>query len=64
MAQPSPAKSVQPDQIKLLMMGDLFDSLQKLPLSYFDQHPHGELMSRFTNDADNAGPWSFSCFWA
>ncbi len=32
---------------------DLFDSLQSLPLSYFDQHPHGELMSRFTNDADN-----------
>ncbi len=32
---------------------DLFDRMQKLPLSYFDQHPHGELMSRFTNDADN-----------
>ncbi len=32
---------------------DLFDKLQKLPLSYFDRHPHGELMSRFTNDADN-----------
>ena len=32
---------------------ELFDSLQQLPLSYFDQHPHGELMSRFTNDADN-----------
>ena len=32
---------------------DLFDRLQDLPLSYFDQHPHGELMSRFTNDADN-----------
>ena len=32
---------------------DLFDQLQALPLSYFDQHPHGELMSRFTNDADN-----------
>ncbi|OUQ22464.1 multidrug ABC transporter ATP-binding protein [Flavonifractor sp. An135] len=32
---------------------DLFDKLQNLPLSYFDQHPHGELMSRFTNDADN-----------
>ena len=32
---------------------DLFDALQGLPLSYFDQHPHGELMSRFTNDADN-----------
>ena len=32
---------------------DLFDHLQTLPLSYFDRHPHGELMSRFTNDADN-----------
>ena len=32
---------------------DLFDKLQDLPLSYFDQHPHGELMSRVTNDADN-----------
>ena len=32
---------------------DLFDKLQQLPLSYFDRHPHGELMSRFTNDADN-----------
>ncbi len=32
---------------------DLFDKLQELPLSYFDRHPHGELMSRFTNDADN-----------
>ncbi len=32
---------------------DLFDKLQELPLSYFDKHPHGELMSRFTNDADN-----------
>ncbi|MCD8332487.1 MAG: ABC transporter ATP-binding protein/permease [Oscillospiraceae bacterium] len=32
---------------------DLFDRLQSLPLTYFDQHTHGELMSRFTNDADN-----------
>ena len=32
---------------------DLFDKLQDLPLSYFDAHTHGELMSRFTNDADN-----------
>ncbi len=32
---------------------DLFDRLQQLPLSYFDGHTHGELMSRFTNDADN-----------
>ncbi len=32
---------------------DLFDKLQQLPLRYFDAHTHGELMSRFTNDADN-----------
>ena len=32
---------------------ELFDKLQDLPLSYFDAHTHGELMSRFTNDADN-----------
>ena len=32
---------------------DLFDKLQDLPISYFDAHTHGELMSRFTNDADN-----------
>ena len=32
---------------------DLFDKLQDLPLSYFDKHPHGELMRRFTSDADN-----------
>ena len=32
---------------------ELFDKLQQLPLSYFDAHTHGELMSRFTNDADN-----------
>ena len=32
---------------------DLFNHMQTLPLTYFDQHPHGDLMSRFTNDADN-----------
>ncbi|WP_300399098.1 ABC transporter ATP-binding protein [Faecalicoccus sp.] len=31
---------------------DLFHVLQKLPLSFFDTHSHGELMSRFTNDVD------------
>jgi len=31
---------------------DLFDHLQKLPLRYFDRNPHGELMSRLTNDTD------------
>ena len=32
---------------------DLFQKLQKLPVRYFDSHPTGEIMSRFTNDVDN-----------
>lgn len=32
---------------------DLFVALQKLPVKYFDGHPTGEVMSRFTNDIDN-----------
>ncbi len=32
---------------------DLFRKLQRLPVKYFDSHPTGELMSRFTNDVDN-----------
>ena len=32
---------------------DLFTKLQKLPVRYFDSHPTGEIMSRFTNDVDN-----------
>ncbi len=31
----------------------LFEKLQKLPLSYFDSRPHGEVMSRLSNDIDN-----------
>jgi ATP-binding cassette subfamily B multidrug efflux pump len=31
---------------------NLFEHLQTLSLSFFDQHPHGELMSRLTNDLD------------
>ncbi|MFH0995424.1 MAG: ABC transporter ATP-binding protein [Pseudomonadota bacterium] len=31
---------------------DLFAHLQKLPISFFDCHPAGELMSRLTNDID------------
>ena len=31
---------------------DLFSHLQTLPLSFFDRHPAGELMSRLTNDID------------
>ena len=32
---------------------DLFRKLQALPVRYFDSHPTGEIMSRFTNDVDN-----------
>ena len=32
---------------------DLFTKLQGLPVRYFDSHPTGEIMSRFTNDVDN-----------
>ena len=31
----------------------LFAKLQRLPVSYFDTHGHGDLMSRLTNDIDN-----------
>lgn len=31
----------------------LFGQIKKLPLSFFDRHQHGELMSRLTNDVDN-----------
>lgn len=31
----------------------LFAAMKKLPLSFFDQRQHGELMSRLTNDVDN-----------
>jgi len=32
---------------------DVFDMLQTLSLRYFDRHPHGDLMSRLTNDVEN-----------
>ena len=31
----------------------LFGHLQTLPIGYFDTHPYGDTMSRFTNDIDN-----------
>ena len=36
-----------------LIRKDLFDHMQTLPLRFFDSKTHGEIMSRFTNDADN-----------
>ena len=37
----------------LSIRNDLFKALQRLPVRYFDSHPTGEIMSRFTNDVDN-----------
>lgn len=31
---------------------ELMNKMQKLPISYFDRHPHGEIMSLYTNDMD------------
>lgn len=31
---------------------DLFNRMQSLPIAFFDNHTHGELMSRFTSDTD------------
>lgn len=32
---------------------DLFKKLQLLPIIFFDKNPHGEIMSRLSNDIDN-----------
>lgn len=37
---------------------DLFDKMQDLPISYFDTHTHGDLMSRYTNDVDTVRNFS------
>ena len=31
---------------------DMFNKMENLPISYYDKHTHGELMSRYTNDID------------
>ena len=31
---------------------DMFAHMAKLPIPYFDTHPHGEIMSLYTNDTD------------
>ena len=44
--------SISQNSIKRIR-DDLFIKLQGLPVRYFDSHPTGEIMSRFTNDVDN-----------
>ena len=41
---------------------DLFDRLQDLPVSYYDRHQSGDLMSRFTNDIDTISEMLNSSF--
>ena len=35
------------------MREDLFGKMERLPISYFDTHRHGDIMSRMTNDVEN-----------
>ena len=34
------------------MRDDMFDRMETLPLRFFDTHPHGAIMSTYTNDTD------------
>lgn len=34
---------------------ELFEKIQRLPIRYFDENSHGDIMSRFTNDVDAVG---------
>ena len=38
---------------QLRLRKQLFDHMERLPLSYFDSHSHGEMMSTYTNDVDS-----------
>lgn len=40
-------------QTVLTLRDELFTHLQTLPIRFFDQQPHGETMSRLTNDVEN-----------
>ena len=35
------------------MRNDLFARIERLPIKYIDNHPHGDIMSRMTNDIEN-----------
>jgi ATP-binding cassette subfamily B protein len=40
-------------RVVMSLRSTMFEKLQKLPLSFFDARPHGEVMSRMSNDIDN-----------
>jgi len=37
----------------LRLRKQIFERMQQLPVSYFDRHQHGEIMSTYTNDVDS-----------
>ena len=41
---------------------EMFDHMEDLPIRYFDQHTHGEIMSRYTNDTDTLREFFSSTF--
>ena len=43
--------TVSQDALRSLR-NQLFERMQKLPVKYFDTHPHGDIMSIYTNDID------------
>lgn len=40
-------------RLVLNLREELFQKLQRLPIIFFDRNPHGEIMSRLSNDIDN-----------
>lgn len=40
-------------KIVMRMRNDLFHKIVNLPIRYLDSHPHGDIMSRMTNDIEN-----------
>ncbi|WP_446899249.1 ABC transporter ATP-binding protein [Clostridium sp. LBM24168] len=45
--------AVTAQKIVISLRKSLFGKLQKLPISFFDNNTHGEIMSRLTNDIEN-----------
>jgi len=40
-------------KLVLVIRTEFFEKMQKLPLRFYDTRPHGDTMSRITNDVDN-----------
>ena len=52
-AVPGPADRDVVQRTVLRLRDQVQDKLSRLPLSYFDRQPRGEILSRVTNDIDN-----------